>query len=108
MLTLTWHFRIAHPAQCAPPARTADHPGPIAPALALAPITSDSSVGSAAPSSGGCRSPTGEPRRCVMPNLTVPLGVFDPTFRDRVRDATPLEHVINDDLRAAGHPPLTG
>jgi DNA primase catalytic core len=43
-----------------------------------------------------------------MPNFTVPLGVFDPTFRDRVRDANPLEQVINDTLLAAGHPPLAG
>ena len=47
-------------------------------------------------------------RRYAMPNLTVPPRVFDPTFRDRVRDANPLAHVINEDLRAAGHPPLAG
>jgi DNA primase len=43
-----------------------------------------------------------------MPKFTTPSSLFDPTFRDRVRDATPIEQVINDDLLAAGHPPLTG
>src|SRR5262245_11723891 len=43
-----------------------------------------------------------------MPNFTALPGVFDPTFRDHVRDANPIEQVINDDLRAVGHPPLAG
>ena len=34
--------------------------------------------------------------------------IFDPTFRDLVRDATPIEDLVNADLRAAGHPPLSG
>jgi hypothetical protein len=34
--------------------------------------------------------------------------LFDPTFRERVRDANPIEQIINDDLVAARHCPLAG
>jgi hypothetical protein len=43
-----------------------------------------------------------------MPNFTVPRRVFDPTFAERVRDANPLEQVVNGDLLSAGHRALTG
>jgi hypothetical protein len=43
-----------------------------------------------------------------MPKFTVSPNVFDPTFRERVRDANPIERVVNDDLLAAGHHPLAG
>ena len=43
-----------------------------------------------------------------MSNFTMPSSLFDPTFRERVRDANPIEQIINDDLVAAGHRPLAG
>ena len=43
-----------------------------------------------------------------MPNFTIPPTHFDPTFRERVRDANSIEQIINDDLAAAGHHPLVG
>jgi DNA primase len=43
-----------------------------------------------------------------MPNFTRPSSLFDPTFRERVRDANPIEQIINDDLLAAGHCPVVG
>jgi hypothetical protein len=41
-----------------------------------------------------------------MAPFTGPTRGFDPTFRERVRDANPIEQIINDDLIAAGHHPL--
>jgi DNA primase catalytic core len=43
-----------------------------------------------------------------MPNFITLSSLFDPTFRERVRDANSIEQIINDDLVAAGHHPLTG
>ena len=43
-----------------------------------------------------------------MPSVVMTAPSFDPTLRDRVRDANPIADVINDTLAAAGHPPLSG
>src|SRR2546426_271252 len=43
-----------------------------------------------------------------MPNFAMRPSLFDPTFRERVRNANPIEQIINDDLAVAGHPTLTG
>ena len=43
-----------------------------------------------------------------MPKFTAPRRVFDPTFSERVRDANPLDQVVNDDLLPAERPLLAG
>jgi DNA primase len=43
-----------------------------------------------------------------MPNFPMPPSLFDPTFREHVRDANPLEQLINEDLLSVGHRPLVG
>src|SRR5262245_33486230 len=67
-----------------------------------------SAVGSVVGSYAGYPSRAQWRRRCNMPTFSVPPSVFDPDFRECVRDANSIAHVINEDLLASGHGPLAG
>src|SRR5262245_9202826 len=57
----------------------------------------------------GLRTGKHAPGGCgVMTTFVPSIHCFDPILRDRVRDANPIDQVINGALVAAGHRPLMG